>query len=111
MPEHLPIDHVAITSKDMEADIAFYWRLGFRVEARYPDWAMMRDREGRGLALLAPEGKHPPHFALRAASRQEVEELARQQNCEIVEHRDGCLSAYLRDPSGNPIEIVFYPEK
>ncbi|HXG64155.1 MAG TPA: VOC family protein [Blastocatellia bacterium] len=109
--KNLALDHVAVVSHDLDADAEFYSRLGFRVETRYADWAMLKDGEGRGLALLAPGGKHPPHLAMRAPSRALLEELARERNSRVMEHRDGSLSIYLKDPSGNPFEVVYYPDQ
>lgn len=106
----LPLDHIAFVSRDMDADVGFYSRLGFKLETRYGDWAMLRDGEGRGVALLTPGGKHPPHVALKAPSRDVLESMAREHNGRVTTHRDGSVSAYVKDPSGNAIEIVYYPE-
>lgn len=107
----LPLDHIAVVSHDMDADVGFYSRLGFRLETRYGDWAMLRDGQGRGVALLVPGGKHPPHIALRAPSREALENLAREHKGRVNSHRDGSVSAYVRDASGNALEIVFYPDE
>ena len=109
MPD-LTLDHSAVISRDPDADIEFYLRLGFTVETRYDDWAMLRDARGRGLALLSPSGSHPPHFALRAPSRRFVEQMSEQHEEPLLEHRDGSTSVYIKDPSGNRLEMVFYPE-
>lgn len=109
MPD-LTLDHSAVTSRDMDADIDYYLQLGFTVETRYEDWAMLRDARGRGLALLSPSGHHPPHFALRAPSRSFIEQISEQHGERLLEHRDGSASVYLKDPSGNWLEVVFYPE-
>jgi catechol 2,3-dioxygenase-like lactoylglutathione lyase family enzyme len=103
------LDHVAIVSRDMEADMEFYARLGFVIETRYDDWVIMRDSNGRGVALLSPGGVHPAHFALRVPSRDEVDRIAREHDETISEHRDGSVSVYLKDPSGNSVEIISYP--
>jgi catechol 2,3-dioxygenase-like lactoylglutathione lyase family enzyme len=107
----LPFDHVAVVSRNMSADIEFYSKLGFVVEAQYEDWAIMRDGRGHAVALLSPDGKHPPHFGLRAHSREMVELLAREHGSKVTQHRDGSVSVYLSDPSGNAIEVIFYPSE
>ena len=109
--EEYPLDHVAVVSREMAADIEFYARLGFTVETRYGDWAMLRDSAGRGIALLSPEGHHPAHFALRTSSRASVDALGKKMAGRVVEHRDGTVSIYVKDPSGNALEIIYYPEK
>ncbi|MDT7807344.1 MAG: hypothetical protein QOJ70_1157, partial [Acidobacteriota bacterium] len=40
------VDHIAVKSEDMQADVREYERLGFRVETLYEDWAMLRDARG-----------------------------------------------------------------
>ena len=106
----LTLDHSAVVSRDMDADIDFYLQMGFTVETRYDDWAMLRDAGGRGLALLSPSGSHPPHFALRAPSRRFIEHLSKERRLRVLEHRDGSVSVYMKDPSGNWLEVIFYPE-
>lgn len=106
-----PLDHVAVFSRDMQTDINFYSRLGFRLETLYHDWAMLRDGDGRGIALLSPTGKHPQHFGMRIDSLEELERLAEEHQRVVAPHRDGTVSAYLEDPSGNEIEIVYYPKE
>lgn len=108
--EDLSLDHVAVVSRDLDADAEFYSKLGFTVETRYHDWAMLKDANGRGLALLSPGGKHPPHVAMRAPSRAALEELARERKSRVMGHRDGSVSVYLKDPSGNALEVIYYPE-
>ena len=104
------LDHVAVTSRNMTADIEFYSQLGFVVQTRYGDWVMLRDDKGFGVALLNPSGKHPPHYALRVSSREAVERIAKQHDHELLCHRDGSVSVYITDPSGNSLEIVYYPD-
>ncbi|MBI3654644.1 MAG: VOC family protein [Acidobacteria bacterium] len=105
-----PLDHVAVFSRDLNTDIIFYQQLGYELETLYHDWAMLRDGEGRGIALLSPTGKHPQHFGMRITSRDDLERLAREHNRVVAPHRDGTFSTYLEDPSGNEIELIYYPE-
>ncbi|HWP44704.1 MAG TPA: VOC family protein [Blastocatellia bacterium] len=104
------LDHSAVISRDMDADVEFYLQLGFTVETRYEDWAMLRDARGAGLALLSPAGNHPPHFALRAPSRRFIEQIGERYSRPALEHRDGSISVYIKDPSDNWLEMIFYPE-
>jgi catechol 2,3-dioxygenase-like lactoylglutathione lyase family enzyme len=105
-----PLDHVAVPSTDLSRDVQFYQQLGFTLETLYDDWAMLRDKDGRGIALLDPHGKHPPHFGMKIDSVEELERLAKEHNRIVAPHRDGTYSAYLADPSGNEIEIIYYPQ-
>ncbi|HYE13079.1 MAG TPA: hypothetical protein VD968_01410 [Pyrinomonadaceae bacterium] len=103
------VDHIAVRSEDLRADVREFERLGFRVETLYEDWAMLRDARGFGVALLPPGSKHPPHMALRVESREELEEAARRENRPVREHRDRSLSFYTRGVGGQALEVIYYP--
>ncbi|HEX7315925.1 MAG TPA: hypothetical protein VF297_18560 [Pyrinomonadaceae bacterium] len=103
------VDHIAVKTEDMHADVREYERLGFRVETLYEDWAMLRDPQGFGVALLPPGSKHPPHLALRVKSRGELETAARREGRPIKEHRDRSLSFYTNGVSGRAVEVIYYP--
>jgi hypothetical protein len=103
------VDHIAVQSEDIAADVREYERLGFSVETLYDDWAMLRDARGFGVALLGPGSKHPQHLGLRVESREELEEAARRENRPIKEHRDRTLSFYTKGVSGRAVEVIYYP--
>lgn len=103
------VDHIAVNSEDLGADVREYERLGFSVETLYDDWAMLRDARGFGVALLGPGSKHPQHLGLRVESREELEEAARRENRPIKEHRDRTLSFYTKGIGGRAVEVIYYP--
>jgi hypothetical protein len=103
------VDHIAVNSEDLGADVREYERLGFSVETLYDDWAMLRDARGFGMALLGPGSKHPQHLGLRVESREELEEAARRENRPIKEHRDHTLSFYTKGIGGRAVEVIYYP--
>jgi hypothetical protein len=103
------VDHIAVESDDLRADVGEYERLGFRVETMYEDWAMMRDARGFGVALLPPGSKHPPHIGIRVESREALEEAARRERRPIKEHRDRSLSFYTKGVGGRAVEVIYYP--
>ncbi|HEV2708442.1 MAG TPA: VOC family protein [Pyrinomonadaceae bacterium] len=103
------VDHIAVKSTDIRADVEEYARLGFRVETLYDDWAMLRDARGFGVALLAPGSKHPPHMGLKVETREQLEEAARRENRPVKEHRDRSLSFYTRGVAGQALEVIYYP--
>jgi hypothetical protein len=103
------VDHIAVESKDLRADVGEYERLGFRVETMYEDWAMMRDARGFGVALLPPGSKHPPHIGIRVETREALEEAARRERRPIKEHRDRSLSFYTKGVGGRAVEVIYYP--
>ena len=103
------VDHIAVKTEDMEGDVREYERLGFRVETLYEDWAMLRDAQGFGVALLPEGSKHPPHIAIRVRSRGELETAARREGRPIREHRDRSVSFYTNGVGGRAVEVIYYP--
>ena len=103
------MDHIAVSSDDLQRDLAEYQRIGFRLETLYHDWAMLRDARGFGVALLAKGSKHPPHFGLRVETREALDQAAASEDRQINEHRDGSLSFYTKGVSGHAVEVIYYP--
>jgi hypothetical protein len=103
------MDHIAVKSEDLERDVREYERMGFRLETRYHDWAMLRDARGFGIALLPPDSKHPPHMGLRVETREALEAAARREGRPVKEHRDRSVSFYTRGVGGHAVELIYYP--
>jgi catechol 2,3-dioxygenase-like lactoylglutathione lyase family enzyme len=103
------VDHIAVKSDDLKADVREYERLGFRLETLYDDWAMMRDARGFGVALLPPDSKHPQHIGIRVESREALEEAARREGRPVKEHRDRSVSFYTKGVGGRAVEVIYYP--
>ncbi len=103
-------DHVAIKSTNVAADVERYRQLGFRVEACFDDWGMVRDERGVGIALLGPGSHHPTHFAVRVESLAELEQAAAAENRPLQYHRDQTISFYTRGAEGVALEMIWYPE-
>jgi hypothetical protein len=104
-------DHVAVRSTNVAEDVERYRRLGFKVEACHPDWGMVRDARGVGVALLGPGSHHPPHFAMRVASLAELEQAAAAEKRKLIHHRDRSVSFYTAGAEGLALEFIWYPEK
>src|SRR5438270_11441591 len=102
------VDHIAVKSEDLRADVREYERLGFSVETVYEDWAMLRDARGFGVALLPPGSKHPQHIGIRVESREALEEAARRENRPVREHRDRSVSFYTKGVGGSGVEVMYY---
>ncbi|HUQ34232.1 MAG TPA: hypothetical protein VM095_19070 [Pyrinomonadaceae bacterium] len=103
------MDHIAVKSEDLQRDVEEYKRIGFQLETLYPDWAMMRDAKGFGVALLPPDSKHPPHIGLRVETREALEAAAAREGRPVKEHRDRSVSFYTRGVSGQAVEVIYYP--
>ncbi len=103
------VDHLALKCADLKSSVEEYKQLGFRTETIYEDWAMMRDANGFGIALLPPESKHPAHIGLKVETLEELEKAAADENRPIKPHRDGTSSFYTKGIDGNIVELIYYP--
>ncbi len=101
------MDHVAIPTKDIPGTAKFYVD-HFGAQILYADatWAFLRVGQGK-LALVRPE-QHPPHVALRV-DLASLEAAAARTGKKIDKHRDGTQGIYVDDPSGNVLELIYYP--
>jgi glyoxylase I family protein len=122
------IDHVLLIVDGMERALGFYESvLGCRLEERYPQWGMAQLRAGAALINLvdiaaeegawanprAAGGRNMDHLciALGAHDEQALRDHLARHGVEIVEEswhsgaRGESLSIYVRDPSGNTLEL------
>ena len=123
------IDHLALQVADVDAAAAFYVRvfapLGVREAMRHggPDGAVVGLCGPDGyphlwLGGLVDDGHRPVHLALRAPSREAVDEvfaLAEDAGAEILhepriwpEYHPGYYGVFFRDPDGNNVEAVHH---
>lgn len=106
----LTFDHIALSAAKIDEAVSFYRECFAQTEVLYQDetWAQIKI-DGLKIAFVLEE-QHPPHMAFRASSREELERLATDAEAPIMLHRDGSESFYHDDPSGNVVEVIFYPE-
>lgn len=118
------IDHILLHVDGMERNVAFYEdALGCIVETRIPRLGMVELRAGAShvdlVDIASPEGawaegdaggRNIDHFALAIKPRdiKSLRDHLKANGVEIVEEReeDSSLSLYVRDPSGNTIELL-----
>jgi catechol 2,3-dioxygenase-like lactoylglutathione lyase family enzyme len=100
-------DHVAITSNNI-ADSVEWYKVRFGATVLYQDstWAFLQFG-GTKLALVSPR-QHPPHVAL-SVKEEELENASKTAGIPIDTHRDGTKGIYIKDPSGNAVELICYP--
>lgn len=103
-------DHIAYSTEDIPATVEFYQSRFPDTEILYQDatWALVQC-SGIKIALVSPD-QHPPHIAFRVETHDELIEEAEKAGSKIQVHRDRSESFYVRDPSGNTLEFVWYPE-
>lgn len=91
------IHHLALQVDNIEQSLRWY-ASNFSCEIIYQDetWALLKFGN-ISLALVLPN-QHPSHFAV---VRKNVEAYGLPKK-----HRDGTSSVYIKDPSGNNIEML-----
>jgi catechol 2,3-dioxygenase-like lactoylglutathione lyase family enzyme len=91
------LDHIAIPVEDIAAAVDWYKR-EFRCQVTYQDdtWAFLKFGNIK-LALVIPS-QHPAHIAFVSPEAE--------KHGQLKAHRDGTRSIYVKDPSGNSIEIM-----
>ncbi len=120
------LDHVLLIVSGMAESLRFYEDvLGCGVESRVPDFGMVELRAGcshldlvdaavpqGAWAKPAVTGGHNVHHValrLKRADERVLREHLVSNGVAIVEERiedDGAVSLYVRDPSGNTIELI-----
>ena len=99
------IDHIAFVVDDIKKACDFYSkRLDMEILFKYEDWAMLKN-DALTLALTM-RGNHPYHIAIMCETLDEIEDIGSPNI-----HRDGSISCYEDDGSGNSIEWIYYPHK
>jgi len=94
------IDHVAITVDDVRESVDWYVNEhGCSIIYCDDTWAMLQF-ENIKLALVVDD-EHPFHIAFEV----------KDPGIESTLHRDGSISRYIKDPSGNSIELIKYPKE
>ena len=118
----LGLDHLLLVVKDLDETLAFYTDVvGLTVDHRLPEYGMIELRPGVALVDAACEqgawaraeprgGRNLDHFAMaiegcdEAALRAHL--AAHKVAIEEERDEDGALSLYVRDPSGNAVELI-----
>ena len=95
------IDHIALQVDNIAEAVNYYKEYGSKVLYQDESWAFLQF-DNIKLALVI-EDEHPYHIAF------EVDMLPHTEN--VKKHRDGSISYYVKDPSGNTVEIIKYPDK
>jgi len=93
---------------DLDGAERFLTDFGFTVADRLPDALLLRGRWASTACLVIRRGPHARFTgaAFAAASRDDLDRLARGANGTVVAHWGG-HAVMLRDPSGFPVHVVY----
>jgi len=102
------LDHVAVESSDIDKSVDWYTQqFGATVIYQDKTWAFLQVG-GNKLALVTP-GQHPPHVAF-SVTEEQLDQAAQRTGISIDKHRDGTKGIYVKDPNGNAVELICYPQ-
>ena len=93
----MKIDHIGIQVNNISESVDYYKEYGSEVIYQDDTWAFLQF-DNIKLALVL-EDEHHYHIAFES------------EYVDGKRHRDGSVSKYIEDPSGNKIEIIKYENK
>jgi len=101
-------DHVAFVVSNI-SDAVMWYKENLDITVLYQDetWAIVSLYDTK-IAFVLPD-KHPVHVAFKINSKDDIKHFNFKR--EFKRHRDSSESIYFKDPFGNAIEWVIYPEK
>ena len=99
------IDHIAIRVADLKE--AEEWYLDhLKAEVTFRDRKYIRLKVGNTNIALIDEAHYPwAHIGVLVENKDDLPDIGSR-----VEHRDGTIGVYVKDPSGNYIEYIWYSE-
>ena len=99
------IDHIAIKVRDLK--VAEAWYLGhLNAEITFRDKKYIRLKVGNTNIALIDEKFYPhPHIGILVGDLKDLPEFG-----ERVQHRDGTIGVYVKDPFGNYLEYIWYSQ-
>ena len=102
----MKFDHVAIVSNNIKASIDWYVN-EWNAKTLYHDdtWGLIELNETK-IAFVTPS-QHPAHICFEVDDQFIMKHL---KDKTFKAHRDGSTSCYIRDPDGNFIEFLYWPD-
>jgi extradiol dioxygenase family protein len=99
------IDHIAIKVSDLKEAEKWYLE-HLSAQITFQDHKYTRLRVGNTNIALIDERFYPhAHIGVLVKSKEELPEAG-----ERVQHRDGTIGVYVKDPFGNYIEYIWYSQ-
>ena len=103
----MKFDHVALVADNIKETIVWYvdnW--GAKILYNDETWGLIEIGESK-IAFVSPR-QHPAHVCFEVDDKFILEKL---NDKTFKAHRDGSSSCYVRDPDGNFLEFLYWPEK
>ena len=102
----MTFDHVALVSKDIKKAIEWYVEK-WDAEILYQDntWGLIKIGKTK-IAFVSPH-QHPAHVCFEIDEEFIINKLHGET---FKGHRDGSSSCYIRDPDGNFLEFLYWPQ-
>ena len=100
-------DHVAVVSNNIKESVSWYVD-NWKAEVLYQDetWGLIQLGESK-IAFVSAH-QHPAHICFEI----NADFIAKNLNDKTFKaHRDGSTSCYVRDPDGNFLEFLYWPDK
>lgn len=101
----MKFDHVALISENIKKSVKWYAEK-WNAEVLYQDetWGLIKLADTK-IAFVTPN-QHPAHFCFEVDEKFILDNL---KNKTFKPHRDGSSSCYIRDPDGNFLEFLHWP--
>ena len=103
----MTFDHVAIVSKNISRSIDWYVdKWDAKILYQDETWGLIKIGKSK-IAFVSPH-QHPAHICFEINEQfinKKLKELT------FKAHRDGSSSCYIRDPDGNFLEFLYWPDK
>tara|TARA_B100001123_G_C15247917_1_gene1001648 strand:+ start:1238 stop:1588 length:351 start_codon:yes stop_codon:yes gene_type:complete len=100
------IDHIAVLVDDLNVAEAFYTQnLDGKVSFRDKFYIRMQ-LNNTNLALIDKNHYDHAHFAVIVSQKEDLP----LEKGTVVEHRDGTIGVYVKDPFGNYLEYIWYSD-
>jgi catechol-2,3-dioxygenase len=97
------IDHIAIKVSNLEQAEAWYLQ-HLKAEITFRDYKYIRLKVANTNIALIDEQYYPyAHIGILVEDKKDLPE-----NGMRVEHRDGTIGVYVKDPFGNYLEYIWY---
>ena len=103
------VDHIAIRVDDLEQSEKWYCEK-LTAEVVFRDSKYIRLKvENTYIALISKKHYPWPHIGIIVEDKDSLPTT--EDGASVVHHRDGTIGAYLKDPSGNYIEYIWYSDE